>query len=276
MISPDPNLDIDEVAIPRRVAKILTFPEKVFSENIERLRVCILNGIDAYPGAKFVKKVDGTTRNLQFKEARKMIAEKLTIGDIVERHLIDGDVVLFNRQPSLHKVSIMCHRARIMPWRTFRFNECVCTPYNADFDGDEMNIHVPQTEEARAEALTLMSVTQNLITPRNGEPLIAATQDFLTSSYLLTRKDTFYDRAQFNQIIAYTFNKKFDVRVDIPIPAVLKPVQLWTGKQVYSTLIRPNKKSNLLVNLENKSKSFIEKTLSQYPNQPYLCPNDGW
>ena len=65
-------------------------------------------------------------------------------------------MVLFNRQPSLHKMSIMAHRARIMPWRTLRFNECVCTPYNADFDGDEMNIHVPQTEEARAEAIMLM------------------------------------------------------------------------------------------------------------------------
>lgn len=62
----------------------------------------------------------------------------------MERHLRDGDVVLFNRQPSLHRMSIMAHKARIMPWRTFRFNECVCNPYNADFDGDEMNLHVPQ------------------------------------------------------------------------------------------------------------------------------------
>jgi len=79
---------------------------------------------------------------LQYANRRK-IAEELKIGDVVERHLHDGDVVLFNRQPSLHRVSIMAHRARVMPNRTFRFNECVCTPYNADFDGDEMNIHIP-------------------------------------------------------------------------------------------------------------------------------------
>ena len=60
--------------------------------------------------------------------------------------------------------------------RTFRFNECVCAPYNADFDGDEMNVHVPQTEEARAEAALLMGVEHNLATPKNGEILIAATQ----------------------------------------------------------------------------------------------------
>lgn len=89
---------------------------------------------------------------------------------------MDEDIVLFNRQPSLHKLSIMSHRAKILPHRTFRFNECVCTPYNADFDGDEMNLHLPQTEEARAEALILMGNKYNLVTPRNGELLIAAIQ----------------------------------------------------------------------------------------------------
>lgn len=99
----------------------------------------------------------------------------MKFGDIVERHMEDGDVVLFNRQPSLHRVSIMAHRTRIMPWRSLRFNECVCTPYNADFDGDEMNIHFPQTEEARAEARVLMDVKYNILIPRSGEPLVAAT-----------------------------------------------------------------------------------------------------
>lgn len=56
----------------------------------------------------------------------------------------------------------MAHKAKILDHRTFRFNECVCTPYNADFDGDEMNLHVPQTEEARAEALVLMGVIYKL------------------------------------------------------------------------------------------------------------------
>ena len=91
------------------------------------------------------------------------------------------------------------HQAKVAPWRTFRFNESVCTPYNADFDGDEMNLHVPQTYEARAEALVLMSVSRqwrvrlvasypkqtinNLCTPRNGEPLIAATQVITRDQY---------------------------------------------------------------------------------------------
>ncbi len=103
----------------------------------------IKNGPEVHPGANFVTSgQDGTQMSLLYAN-RKKIAEELKIGDIVERHLENGDTVLFNRQPSLHRVSIMAHRVRVMPNRTFRFNECVCTPYNADFDGDEMNIHFP-------------------------------------------------------------------------------------------------------------------------------------
>ena len=79
----------------------------------------------------------------------------------------------------------------------------MCTPYNADFDGDEMNIHVPQTWESKAEALVLMKVQENLITPKNGEPIIALTQDFLTTSFLITNKDNFYNRHNFCLICSY-------------------------------------------------------------------------
>lgn len=161
VISPDPNLRIDQVAVPERVAKILTYPERVTFHNISRLRQNIINGPDIHPGAIYVTKTDSTVnpkRWLKFGDRRR-IADELAIGDIVDRHLQDDDIVLFNRQPSLHKLSIMSHFVKVRPWRTFRFNECVCTPYNADFDGDEMNLHVPQTEEARIEALTLMGVS---------------------------------------------------------------------------------------------------------------------
>jgi len=101
---------------------------------------------------------------------------------------MDGDIVLFNRQPSLHRISIMAHRVRVMPYKTFRLNLMVCTPYNADFDGDEMNLHVPQSPEAQAEARLLLQVQRNVISPRYGAPIIGAIRDFLTSSYLLRRR----------------------------------------------------------------------------------------
>ncbi|KAL7746501.1 DNA-directed RNA polymerase III subunit C1 (rpo31) [Sorochytrium milnesiophthora] len=632
VISPDPNMRIDQVAVPVHVAKILTYPERATEHNIDKLRALIVNGPDVHPGANYVQGgSNGQKRFLKFGD-RQFIADKLRAGDIVERHMCDGDVVLFNRQPSLHKLSIMSHFAKVMPWRTFRFNECftldarvltnrgfmfrdeiaaaldeggpltfacyevasktivyrpgklvhvpnerkevihfgqpttsgvslhvtashdmyvqtdlhdsgfskqpassllpnqevctpcrachgavrflavaaggvaradadvdalrallaslgvattpqlhafaelygywlgagsvdansgmvylkdaahvrkllmclavdevswsgnavsfgdsrfsrlfhdpahpakrvadwatqcltrdllrlllqglqqstaggdgttelrvsgaqfrddlvvvmllagytavyrraataageqtdqwlitytdqaasgqtqpvlrrkgdidivpyagelwcvnvehddhlifaqravsdpqtgvvteasrpvivgncVCTPYNADFDGDEMNMHLPQTEEARAEALELMGVKNNLVTPRNGEPIIAATQDFITASYLLSRKDTFYTRPKLTQILSHMGDAC--MYFDIPPPCILKPQRLWSGKQILSLLMRPNQKSNVLVNLETKTRSY-QKEAGRAPD---LCPADGW
>ncbi|CAG2183580.1 unnamed protein product, partial [Oppiella nova] len=153
------------------------------------MKQLVLNGTDLHPGANFVEdKTSGLKTFLKYGN-RKAVAGKLKNGDVVERHLCNGDIVLFNRQPSLHKLSIMCHKAKVHKHRTLQFNECVCTPYNADFDGDEMNLHLLQTEEAKAEASVLMGTKNNILTPRNGEPLIAAIQDFITGAYLLTQKD---------------------------------------------------------------------------------------
>lgn len=142
------------------MAKVLTYPEKVTPHNIQWLRMLVKNGPDVHPGANFIESKDKVRKFLKYGD-RKRMANELKLGDTVERHAFDGDVVLFNRQPSLHRLSIMCHRAKIVEGRTLRFNECVCAPYNADFDGDEMNLHLPQTEEAKAEALTLMAVKKS-------------------------------------------------------------------------------------------------------------------
>ena len=177
-----------------------------------------------------------------------------------------------------HLLSPPNYRAKIKPWRTFRFNECVCAPYNADFDGDEMNLHVPQvlfsslfspslpfqnrpicsplssqTEEAKAEASILMGVKRNLITPCNGNPLVAATQDFLTAAFLLSNKDRFYDRGSLAHIVTWAVE---GADVDIPKPAILKPMELWTGKQILSLLIKENKASNVIVNFETAGKTY--------------------
>ncbi|XP_073684076.1 DNA-directed RNA polymerase III subunit RPC1-like [Garra rufa] len=270
VISPDPNLRIDEVAVPVHVAKILTYPEKVNKANIELMRKLVRNGPDLHPGANFIQQ-----RHMQMKRFlkygnREKMAQELKYGDVVERHMIDGDIVLFNRQPSLHKLSIMAHIARVKPHRTFRFNECVCTPYNADFDGDEMNLHLPQTEEAKAEALVLMGTKANLVTPRNGEPLIAAIQDFLTGAYLLTLKDTFFDRTKACQIVASILvGKDEKIKIFLPPPAILKPIRLWTGKQIFSLILKPSKSCPVKANLRTKGKQYCGKGED-------LCSNDSF
>ncbi|CCD23823.1 DNA-directed RNA polymerase III core subunit RPO31 NDAI_0C01620 [Naumovozyma dairenensis CBS 421] len=272
VISPDPNLSIDEVAVPDRVAKVLTFPEKVTRYNRQKLQQLIINGPNVHPGANYLlKNNEDARRNLRYGD-RVKLAKNLQFGDVVERHLEDGDVVLFNRQPSLHRLSILSHYAKIRPWRTFRLNECVCTPYNADFDGDEMNLHVPQTEEARAEAINLMGVKNNLLTPKSGEPIIAATQDFITGSYLISHKDSFFDRATLTQLLSMMCDA--NLQFDIPPPAIMKPHYLWTGKQLFSLLIKPNKDSPVVINLDAKNKVYIPPKTKAYPNE--MSRNDGY
>jgi DNA-directed RNA polymerase III subunit RPC1 len=267
VISPDPNLRVDEVGVPLKVAMIMTYPQPVSSITIEKLRQCVRNGPNVHPGANMIRMKDGAfVKSLAFGN-REMAAKNLRIGDIVERHMEDGDVVLFNRQPSLHKVSIMAHRVKVMEWKTFRFNTCVCAPYNADFDGDEMNMHLLQTEEARAEASLLMGVENNLITPRNGEPIVAASQDFLSASYLLTQKDQFFTRDQFCQLVTYYGDA--EEHVDVPSPTIQKPIELWTGKQVFTMMLKPSKSSKVLVNFETKEKNYSSKN-------KHFCRNDGW
>jgi DNA-directed RNA polymerase III subunit RPC1 len=282
VISPDPNLGIDEVAVPDRVAKILTYPEKVSVYNIEKLKKCVARGPYEHPGANLIyKKNNKMPIRLNRVRHLQETADNLQIGDTVDRHLEDGDIVLFNRQPSLHKLSILCHKAKIRPWRTFRLNECVCNPYNADFDGDEMNLHVPQTEEARAEAMELMGVKYNLATPKNGAPIIAAIQDFITAAYLISRKDNFYDRKTFSQICGFMFNDESVVNpdtgehlpIELPAPAILKPQRLWTGKQIFNVLMQPNHKLNVKVNLEAICKQYAA---NPEHHRPDLSEDDAY
>ena len=125
------------------------------------------------------------------------VAEMIEPGWKVDRQLRDGDIVLFNRQPSLHRMSIMSHHIKVMNGRTFRLNPAVCPPYNADFDGDEMNLHVPQTEEARAEAELLVAVQENILSPRFGGPIIGGLHDHISGIFPLKNQTKWYTKDQF-------------------------------------------------------------------------------
>ncbi len=232
VISPDPNIDITEVGVPLDVAKRLTVPEMVTSWNLDKLRKLIVNGPDNYPGALYLVKPDGRRIRLEFVSEREKIAEGLLPGFTVERHLRDGDIVIFNRQPSLHRMSIMAHRVKVLPYKTFRLHLCVCPPYNADFDGDEMNLHVPQSEEAQTEALLLMNVKDQILSPRYGGPIIGAIRDFLSASYLLTHRSTLLTRSEVERLLTsagYTG--------PIPPPEITKPEPRWSGKQLFSLFL---------------------------------------
>ncbi len=187
VVSPDPFIAINEVGVPFEIARVITVAESVTTMNMEMLKELIRNG-DKYPGANYVIRPDGKKKRIT-EDLKEEICNEIQPGYKVERHLRDGDIVLFNRHPSLHKQSLMAHYVRVLPNRTFRLHPAAAAPYNADYDGDEMNIHSPQTEEARAEAKILLDVNNNIISSKNNINLVGTIADSITGNYLLG-KDT--------------------------------------------------------------------------------------
>jgi DNA-directed RNA polymerase subunit A' len=244
VVSPDPNLDINEVGVPIEVAMRLSVPEKVTEWNLEEMRKLVINGPEKYPGALYIIRPDGKRIRLEFVSDREKVAEALMPGFIVERHLKNGDIAIFNRQPSLHRMSIMAHRVRVLPYKTFRLHLCVCPPYNADFDGDEMNLHIPQSEEARTEALLLMQVQDQILSPRFGGPIIGAIRDFITASYLFTRRTNYLTKEE-----VCTLLMAAGYEGPLPEPKIKEPQPLWTGKQIFSLFLPKNMNYALKANI---------------------------
>ena len=225
VISPDPNISINEVGVPEMIAKEVTVPVHVNEWNIDEIKEYINNGSNIHPGANYVIRLDGRKIRV-YDETKEAILEKLEPGYVVERHLKDGDIVLFNRQPSLHRMSMMAHEVKVLPYKTFRLNLCVCPPYNADFDGDEMNMHIFQTDESRAEAKSLMRVQEHILSPRFGGPIIGAIHDHISGGYLLTRKESIFTEEHAFQLLR---------KAKIPLPK--RKYQDWTGKELFSLLL---------------------------------------
>ena len=232
VISPDPSISIDQVGVPMELAKILTFPEIVTTTNQKWLENIVMKGPEEIGGANFVTSDHGVKTNLAM--VADLSSQNLAPGYIVERHIRDDDIVIFNRQPSLHKMSMMGHRAFLISGRTFRLNLCDTTPYNADFDGDEMNMHVPQSQTARAEVRHIMAVPRQIISPQANKPVIGLVQDALLGCRLLSKRDTFLTRDQVMNLMMWLPPEKNNI---LPPPCILKPAQLWSGKQVFSLFL---------------------------------------
>lgn len=231
VISPDPNLSINEVGVPMRIAKEMTIPVTVTPFNIEVVREFVRRGSENHPGANYVKRADGRRLKITDKNCVEL-ADQIEAGWKIDRQLKDGDIVLFNRQPSLHRMSIMSHFVRVMPHKTFRLNPAVCAPYNADFDGDEMNLHVPQTMEALAEARILMLVQENILSPRFGGPIIGGLHDHVSGIFLLTKGYRMYSETDSLELLS-----KVNVH-ELPEPAkVEKGIKYYTGKQIFSQIL---------------------------------------
>ncbi|XP_031466403.1 DNA-directed RNA polymerase II subunit RPB1, partial [Phasianus colchicus] len=239
VITPDPNLAIDQVGVPRSIAANMTFAEIVTPFNIDRY---VAGGAvgghlegDVSPLLTVALPFEVSLWNLTVWVSGCLPMGLTVVSGCfqVERHMCDGDIVIFNRQPTLHKMSMMGHRVRILPWSTFRLNLSVTTPYNADFDGDEMNLHLPQSLETRAEIQELAMVPRMIVTPQSNRPVMGIVQDTLTAVRKFTKRDVFLERGEVMNLLM--FLSTWDGKV--PQPAILKPRPLWTGKQIFSLII---------------------------------------
>ena len=231
VITPDSTIDVDQLGVPYELAMVLTVPEKVTPSNIADLRSRILNGPGELVGAQSVINTEGDLISLKSCKNRKDIV--LRIGWIVERHLKNGDWVIFNRQPTLHRMGFNGHRVVLTKGKTFRLNLSVCAVYNADFDGDEMNIHVCQSACATSEVSTLMAINRNIISAQNNKPCFGIVQDSLVGAWLMTDPGVFLTRAD---MLRFSIYVKFanNGTATLPPPAISKPNEMWTGAQLIS------------------------------------------
>jgi DNA-directed RNA polymerase II subunit RPB1 len=254
VITPDPNISVKELGVPMKIAMNLTFPEKVTAFNIGKLYKLIQNGPDTYPGAKTIVRAE-SGRTISLKHVNTKTIE-LFEGDTVNRHLMDGDVVLFNRQPSLHRMSMMAHIAKILPYNTFRLNVFVTAPYNADFDGDEMNLHAPQSVEAATELRMIAAVPLQIVSPRESAPIVSVVQDTLVGANRFTRDGILFTKSEAMALLIHA--KRWDGK--LPAPLMADPVSgtpllqpMWSGRQLLSALLPP-----VSLKMKNKSEQEVE------------------
>jgi DNA-directed RNA polymerase subunit A' len=262
-VTPDPFISISEVGVPKVIAQELTVPEIVTEWNKKDIQNMVKTQTDRI---LYVIRPNGTRRVVDESNKDEVI-EEIDVGFKVERMLQDGDIVLFNRQPSLHRLSMLAHKVRVMDGKTFRINPIVCKPYNADFDGDEMNLHVPQTEEGKTEARELMLVENQIISPRYGGPVIVFDEDGVSGTFMLT-------------LLSSEFSKKEAIHYlyEIGITDIPKPDRgnKYSGRLIFSQLLPKD------LNLEYPSTTFkqlkkmgIIKNRETDPYKTFVKIKDG-
>ena len=259
VITADPNISIRELGIPMKIAKNITKPVIVNKINKAFLTKLVQNGPDVWPGAKILERQNGQSITLRYLDRKSIVLED---GDIVHRHMMDGDAILFNRQPTLHRMSMMCHIARIMKrGDTFRMNVADTKPYNADFDGDEMNLHMPQDPESESELKNLAAVPYQIISPANNAPIIGIYQDSMLGSYRFTReqidftqKDAMNLLMMFNRINPDTLKKKSNERISNfeILSQILPPLSLKVKNKQYGDNDKSDTSNNIVEIIDGK------------------------
>ena len=244
VISVDASLSLNEVGVPTRIAHNLSVPFYVTHWNKKKAEELLAS--KEYPSVLNVITKDGQRKRVT-DQNREELLKLLESGQILERQLVDGDIALFNRQPTLHRISIMAHRVKVLPGKTLRINNIATDPYNADFDGDEMNLHIPQTLEAQAEARFLMQAKDQILAPRNGMPIMFIDEDAIAGMYFLTKDGSYFAKEDAMLMLSC-----------IGISELPKPSRngMYSGKRIFSMLLP--KDLDMTINTK-KGKIVIKK-----------------
>ena len=250
----DGDLGICEIGVPMELARVLSYPMAVLRGNLIEAKVmlglgtgwsrCVLGG-NEYIRATLPEK------RLRF------LSNQVQVGDTIYRDLRDGDLVIVNRQPTLHRNGFTAHIVHLVPDLAFHMPPNITEPFNADFDGDEVNLHAPQTVQALAELHVLLSVRENFIAP-NELPSTGFIQNSLLAAFLITGQDVLFNREQAMQLLSAPNGKKREWRIleaafrrwgrALPIPTVQYKrlvngrwvhAEFWTGAQLLSCLMPP-------------------------------------
>ncbi|CCV02236.1 DNA-directed RNA polymerase II largest subunit [Invertebrate iridescent virus 30] len=191
----------------------------------------------------------------------------LEVGDLVKRQLMDGDDVLLNRQPTLHKASMQSFKVKIQPVKTFKMNLAMTKAYNADFDGDEMNLHVPQSYGATAELQELSSSLKCIMSNQNGKPNVAIVQDSLIGLFYLSKDEWTHqtlNKTQFFDLLMVINSFNYNERKKQILEVLPPNSQLFCGRGVLSFVFPPTfDYVNLKINMIIKNGVFIKGTLEK-------------
>lgn len=214
VITVGPSLALDECGIPLYIA-IRIFSPFVISKLIER-------GYANTP-----------------KQAEKMIREEEVIALDILQEVIKDKYVLLNRAPTLHKLSIQAFKVKLVSGKTVRIHPLVCSGFNADFDGDQMAVHLPLSEQAQEEAKEIMSSRRNTLKPSSGEPSIVLGQDMILGVYYMTQEPANYDDVNgyfrtLDEVVAHYEKHAGDVKEVVVVKNQDKVIKTTIGKCIFN------------------------------------------
>ena len=174
--------------------------------------------------------------------AGKLVDEKIPEVWAILEEVIKDKRVLLNRAPSLHRLSIQAFQPILIGGNAIQLHPMVCHGFNADFDGDQMSVHVPLGPEAQAEAKDIIASVKNLLRPGNGDPIVDPSQDMVLGCYWLTKikqsaqgEGNYYSSPN-DAILAHSFGK-VDIRAKIKVlPDELQKYKIFNG-EVFETTV---------------------------------------